>query len=286
MRRSLVAVVALLALLGGACGDDDGDEGGGDGGDGGGEGAGALSAEEQEYADAWATTLSDSDEDDESGFSFPAEEAQCMGEAMMAELGTAPFDDADIAPADINQEGEDDSPGELLGAGVITDEQADAILTEWDGCTDLNAAFIDVVAADTELDAAARRCISEGLDEDDLVHEGFRASLTSDSSEPPEEVISAIVRLMGTCGGDESGMGGVLVDSIAESLASDGRLTPEQSQCMAQEIVDAIGIDRLIELGVDGGEFGAAAPEVQQEMAGAVLGAAETCEVPLSTLGG
>jgi hypothetical protein len=278
-RRLALSALVLFALLGAACGDDD-DGGSGDGGG----GAEGLSSEEQDFADAWAATLAD-DEGDEDGFSFPEADAQCMGEAIMAEVGTGPFDDAGIEPDDIDQEGEDDSPGELLGAGAISDEQADALLDTWDGCTDLNAAFIDLVSADTELDPAGRACLEEGLEEEGLVREGFRASLTQDDSDPPEEVITALVSLMSTCGGDGAGTGGLIVDSIAESLAADGRLTEEQSQCMAQEMVDAIGMERIIELGVGGG-LDDADPAAQQEMAGAVLGAAETCDVPVASLGG
>lgn len=274
MRRLLVSLLALVAVAGAAaCGDDGGSDEG-------------LSSEEQEFADAWATTLSDEDEDDPSGLSFPPGEAQCMGDAIMAEVGTGPFDEAGLEPADINKEGEDDSPGELLGAGAITDEQADAILTQWDDCTDLNAAFVDLVASETDFDDAARACIEEGLAEEDLVHDGFRSSLTRDDSEPPSEVITALISLMTTCGGDESGQGGPIVDSIAESLAADGRLDAAQSQCIAQEMVDAIGVERLVELGVGGGAFEEADPGVQQEIAGAVLGAADACGVPLSALGG
>ncbi|MGH9274648.1 MAG: hypothetical protein ACRDZU_08370 [Acidimicrobiales bacterium] len=273
MRRlSVLWFVAVCAVLGAACGDDDG--GGGD----------ALSSDEQAFADAWAATLSDSDED---GLTFDDDEAQCMGDALMAEIGTEPFDDAGLEPGDIDSDGaEDDSPGELLGAGVISDAQADAVLATWDGCTDLNAAFVQLVAAEAELDDEARECIVDGVEDGDLVSEGFKASLTSDDSEPPEEVVTALVTLMSTCGGDESGQGGLIVDSIAGSLAADGRLDAEQSQCIAQEMVDAIGLDRLIELGMGGGDFASADPDLQQEMASAVLSAAEACDVPISALGG
>lgn len=278
MRRYLAVVcIAALVLVVAACGDDD------DGG-GGGDAAADLSSEEQAYADAWAATLSDSDED---GFTFDDDEAQCMGNAIMAEIGTGPFDEAGIEPGDIDSDGaEDDSPGEILGAGAISDDEADAILETWDDCTDLNAAFVDLVAAEADIDDDARECIIDGVEESGIVAEGFKASLTTDDSEPPEEVITELVSLMGTCGGDEEGQGGLIVDSIAESLAASGQLDAEQSQCVAQEMVDTIGLDRLVELGVGGGEFENADPEVQQEMASAVLSAAEACDVPLSALGG
>src|SRR5829696_5736536 len=85
MRRTRLvsAVVAAVALLGlAACGDDDGGDGAGSSDD--------LTTKEQAFADAWANLLSDTDDD---GFVFPDDEAQCMGEAIMAEIGTAPFDD-------------------------------------------------------------------------------------------------------------------------------------------------------------------------------------------------
>ena len=45
-------------------------------------------------------------------------------------------------------------------------------------------------------------------------------------------------------------------------------------------------LDRLIELGVGGGDFADAGADAQQEMASAVLSAAEACDVPISSLGG
>lgn len=276
-RWSVLVLVPALVLGAAACGDDD-DDGAGDGGD------VELTSAEQAFADAWAGTLSDSDGD---GPSFDEDEAQCMGDAMMAEIGTEPFDDAGVAPEDIDAASdEDESPGEVLGTGVITDAQADAILEAWGGCADLNAAFVELVAADTDLDDDALQCIVDGVEGDDLVAEGFKASLTNDDGEPPREVITALVTLMGTCGGDGQGQGGVIVDSIAESLASDGSLDAEQAQCVAQAMVDEIGLDRLLELGLSGGDFENAGAEVQQEMASAVLGAAEACDVPLSSFGG
>lgn len=281
MRRrwSVLVLVPAIAFGAAACGDDDdGEAGGGGGGD------VELTSEEQAFADAWAATLSDSDGE---GPSFDEDEAQCMAEAMMAEIGTAPFDEAEIGPEDIDAESdEDESPGELLGAGVITDAQADAILETWDGCADLNAAFVEQIAADTELDDGARECLIEGVEDGDLVSEGFKSTLTSDDSEPPDEIVTRLVTLMTTCGGDGDGQGGPIVDSIAESLAADGSLDAEQAQCLAQAMVDDIGIDRLLELGLSGGDFEDAGPEVQQEMAGAILSAAEACDVPLSSLGG
>jgi hypothetical protein len=51
-------------------------------------------------------------------------------------------------------------------------------------------------------------------------------------------------------------------------------------------MLDTIGVERLIELGAGDTDLDAADPEVQQEIAGSVLQAAETCEIPLEQLAG
>ena len=113
--------------------------------------------------------------------------------------------------------------------------------------------LVDLVAGQSDLDADARDCIAEGLEDENLVREGFKASLTSDDSEPPDEVVTQLISLMGTCGGDAEGEGGLIVDGIAEQLAGSGALDADQSQCVAQAMVDAIGVERLIELGLRDG---------------------------------
>jgi hypothetical protein len=108
-------------------------------------------------------------------------------------------------------------------------------------------------------------------------------SFTSDSAEEAQAVLGAIVGLVQGCTAGEEG-GGILVDSIAASLTEDGRLTPEQAQCVAQEVVDILGPERLIE--VTGGSFETAPAEVQNEFAAAILQAATTCGIPPAQLGG
>ena len=81
----------VLFLLGGlallaACADD----GDGDGGDTG--SAPTSPSDEQAYADAFAASLVD----DENGFGVEPDEAECMGEAVMTELGVEPFEEAGV----------------------------------------------------------------------------------------------------------------------------------------------------------------------------------------------
>src|SRR5688500_18334551 len=142
--RRCFTVLSVLVLGLAACGDD--------GSDGAGGSAGAdLTSEEQEFADAWSLTL----QDEENGFGVPAADADCMGTAIMAELGTEPFDDAGVTPADIDSDGEDadNSPGEVLGDGVISDAQADAILDVWDDdCASLPELLAESARNEFELD--------------------------------------------------------------------------------------------------------------------------------------
>lgn len=272
--RLLRLLLALTLLVAVACGDDE--AGGGD----------ELDDEEQAYADAWARSLTDEGD----GFSVDDDDADCMATAIMAELGTAPFEAAGVEPGDIGDgeqgEDDDDSPGELLGAGTISDAQADAILDAWEACTDIAAALATTAVGELDLDEESETCIAEGLREDGLAREGLKPSFTSDSDEPPAAVLSKLVELIDTCGGDGESGSSVIVDGIASELAADGNLTQEQAQCVAQEMVDVIGLERLVELGAGGGDLAQADPAVQQEIATAVLGAAEACDIPLSELGG
>ena len=153
----LLVLVGALALLT-ACADEGGD---GDDGDAGG---GDLTTEEQAYADAFAATLVD----DGSGFGVEPDEGACMGEAVMAELGVEPFEDAGVTPDDI-QPGEDASPGAVLGDGAVSQEQAAAITTAWgDDCIDLVAMLVRSAGSETELDPDGEACLTDGLGQDDL----------------------------------------------------------------------------------------------------------------------
>lgn len=272
--RSRLFVTLLLLIAVAACGDDGGSGGSEEG----------LSAREQAYADAWARSLTD----EEAGFSVSDEDADCMGTAIMAELGVEPFVGAEVQPADIGdgEGGDDDSPGELLGAGTVSDEQADAILDAWEGCTDIAASLAQAAVGEFDLDDDGQACVADGLREDDLARKGLKPSFTSDNDEPPAEVISTLVELIDECSGGEGEGNGVIIDGIAKELAADGTLTQEQARCVAEQMVDTIGLDRLVELGAGDTSLDEADPEVQQEVAGAILAAADACGVPLSQLGG
>ncbi len=272
MRTWRATSILLLSLALVACSDDGGDDDS--------EGGPAdveLTGEEQEFADAWSATL----QDEEDGFAVAAADADCMGAAIMAELGTKPFDDAEVTAADIGDSASANSPGEVLGAGVIGDDQADAIMTSWeDDCIDVPQVLAESASTDFDLDDEGVACFTDGLREADLARRVLRSSFTSDTDRPDDETLGEIVALIDSCG---DGEGGLIVDSIAEALAADGSLTEEQAQCLAQAVVDDMGLDRLAELG---GGFENIPPEDQEEVTAALLAAAGACDVPLSAFGG
>lgn len=266
--RTLIAVAVCSGLAVAACGSDGGDEG--------------LDDEEQAYADAWSETLADGDEED---IQLTDGEASCMGDAVMAELGVEPFEDAGVEVDEINEDGDDDdSPGEVLGDGVVSDEQANAVLDVWEGCADLPDALAGTVAAQFDLDADARACVADGLEQQDLVRKGYVASFTTDEDTPPDDVIQALTDLVEGCGGSTA-TEAQLVESIASSLAADGTLDDDDATCIAEQLVDDVGADRLMEL-TGSGDFEDAPPEVQAEIGTALSTAAGACDVPLAALGG
>ena len=237
-----------------------------------------LSEEEQEYSDAFAATLGD----DEDGLSVEADEAECMADAVMEELGVEPFEEKDVSPEDIKP-GEDGSPGELLGDDAVSQEQAEAIVDVWDEeCVDVVAIMAKSAESEFELDPDGEECFVDGLGEGDLAKRLLIPSFTDADGTPEDEDLAALLRVMEECGGDE---GSPIVQAIAESLAADGSLTDEQAQCLAQGVVDELGLERMSEL-FSTGDFGDLDADAQNEVAGALLQAASGCGVSPSDFGG
>lgn len=258
MRRTplLALLLALFALVA-ACSDEE-------------EG---LSDKEQEYADAIASDMTDED-----GMGVTDEEADCMAEAVMGEVGSEPFEEADVTPEDLAG---DETPGQLLGEGTISDEQAGSIADTWLECADLPASLASSLSENLELDDEAVACVEEGLADGDVVRDYLMVSFTSDEEPGPDsEEFSKVLSILTDCSANEDGTGGPIVDAIADSIAADGTVTPEQAQCVAQAVVDEIGVDNLMQAG------GSPSPELQQQMTQAVTSAAEGCGVPLEALAG
>lgn len=264
-----VALLTLLAVVVAACG-------------GGGSSKGAdaeLDKEEQAYADAFADDLADSTD----GLGVSAEQGDCMGTVIMAELGTAPFEEADISPEDLAGE---ETPGQLLGDGAVSDEQAGSIYDAWADCGDMTALFAKSIASEYEGDADVTECLEDGLREDDLMRSFMVDSFTNgEEPDPGTAPLKDLIALVTRCTASADGSGGALVDSIADSLAESGTLTDDEAQCLAQSIVDTVGAEELM-AGVGDGDFSQASPELQQAIVESITGAASACNVPLSKLGG
>jgi len=274
MRRwTLLVSLVVFALVGAACG-------GGDGGD---PATAELTKEEQAFADAFAKGFTDETD----GFGVSDTQGECLARVIMAELGTGPFEEAEVTPEDL--EGEE-TPGQLLGDGAVSDEQADAIYTGWEDCADLDAVFADGFQREYDADEATRSCFEAGLAEHDLMRAYMVASFTSgEELDPAEPPLADMVEVITTCTGEgEQGEGGgssdALVSSIADSLAAGGTITAAQAQCLAESIVDTVGAEELLAGGAEG-DFTDASPELQQAVIAAITTAATACDVPLSQLG-
>jgi hypothetical protein len=263
VRALSVAALPLLPLLA-ACGGD--------------AGARALTAEEQKYADAFARDLSDADD----GLAVDAEGGDCIGTAIMRELGLAPFREAKLAPADLAG---DESPGELLGKGTVSDGQASDIAAEWKRCVDLPKLFARQASDQFGLDEDGIACFEDKLDESEVLDDYLRISFTSDDPDDGRAVLNEIVLLVQACTASASGEGGVVVDSIAASLTQSGTLDEGPARCVAQHVVDDLGADTFQGMG-SGGSFSDAPLEVQQALAEGIVTASRACGIDPSTLGG
>ena len=166
------------------------------------------------------------------------DEADCMATAVMAELGMEPFDEAGVTAADIEPGGES-SPGELLGDGAVTQEQADAIIEVWAAeCVDIVAMLVESAGSEFDLDPDGEECFADGLAEDGLAGALLAGSFTSEDGAPDADAMQGLLALLDECA--ESGANPI-VTSIADELAADGSLTQQQADCLAQAVVDDIG---------------------------------------------
>jgi hypothetical protein len=262
-RALLAASLLVTTLLGAlaACGDDGG-------------GGRSLSTSEQTYADALAKDLQSSKD---GGFAVSEDDADCMATAVLATIGAKPFTDAGVKPKDLAG---DESPGELLGKGAISDAEARSIASAWGDCTDLATAFASAARDDFDLDDDGVTCFADGLRKSDTLDSFVVQSFTAAEDDPQGEVLAELVTLVNTCSAGEGGTGGLLVDSIAKSLEEGSGLTAEEATCVAQHAVDSVGPERLIELTAQG-DGPEAEQAAQDELAAAVVEAAKACHVPV-----
>jgi hypothetical protein len=256
LRRTLALLLPLLVLAG-ACSGDDGSD---------------LSADAQAYADAFSRDLADDDD----GFGVSAGEGDCIGEAIMTELGVKVFKNAGVDPEDL---GGAETPGELLGEGVVTEDQAEAIVAGWKDCVDLVHQFALRSGDRFDLDAEGLDCYEEALGEAKLLDDYLAAAFRSADQAQSLKILQRNVALVHQCTVSADGKGGVVVESIAAVLTQDGTVDIAKARCVAQALVDAMGAEKLLEVSpVDG--TSTASAELQQQYATALDGAASACGVP------
>ena len=144
-RRTMGAVVlvAVLAVVGSACGDDD-DAGGSD--------------QRQEYVDAFEAGA-----EEDSGLS--AQERTCVAESFVDGYGPAEIDEAGVTPDDIRDA---DGPAEL---GLeFSDEQKDAFYSQLTDCMDVRSLMLDALSEEADSPDEVRACLEDNLD-DDLIRD-------------------------------------------------------------------------------------------------------------------
>ena len=183
MRRTVLALLALtapVALLA-ACGDDD---------DGGG-GSGVA----DDHVAAWTANLTDA----EDGLAVADDDAECMAEALVDGLGTERFEDADVTVEDIEAGA---SPGELLGDGGISEDDARAVLDEWGDCTDLDRLLAESSAEAMGLEAEGVDCLAGALEDEGIAEELLVASFTTEDGQPEQGAYDRFVAAASQCTSD------------------------------------------------------------------------------------
>ena len=168
MHRRLLSVLAIAALLSGACGDDGGNAGSGD----------------DEYVEAMAASMRADDE-----LPFADDDIDCLaGEFVDALGGAERLEEDGITPEELRgDEGLDD-----LGLELGQDE-ADGIAASFGSC-DVSLAELVLAEAGEEVPAEVRSCVEENLDEDVLA-DFFATVLVDEDSgdEPPAELLEPLL---------------------------------------------------------------------------------------------
>ena len=163
-----------------------------------------------------------------------------MGDAVMAELGVEPFEEADVEPDDI-QADDESSPGDLLGDGAVTTEQAlrdhrrlGGLRRTWSRCSSHRA------AASSTSTRRGRSASADGLARGRPRRRAARGRPSPlRTAQPDEETFQAFLELLDECSEDTDEPH--RRQASPKALAEDGTLTAEQAQCLAEEVFDELG---------------------------------------------
>lgn len=176
MGKLLVVLMTGVLLLA-ACGGDD--KGGGSGG---------LSAEEQSFVDDAMEGF-----DAEEAAPITEDDATCMVESFVTNLGVDRLDELEISPADFA------SDDESFPSGLTADE-ATQVVDGFEGCIDLSSLFLDSLAQDQSMSEEARTCLAKAFDEA-AIQRIFVTLLTDgeDALTADEDFMAEMTAVVSTC---------------------------------------------------------------------------------------
>jgi hypothetical protein len=282
-KTALIALVVPLSLFAAACGDSKGSD---------------LTAEEQAFADSISIGLTKG----EAGIDAPADDVDCMAEAVVTEIGLDVFTDADLEPEDFET---DASPGELLGEGTVSDEDAVSVIDEWQDCTDLPMALAASSFTDNP-DGA--ECFADALDDELLDVVLVPAFTTEEGAPTDEDERQEVIDLVTECaegaesdgaaddgatedeatddGEEPADVEALLIESLSAGFATSGVVDEPTAACLAEALVTTIGADRLYEAVGEEVDFSKASPELLTEIEAALQAAAVECDVPPEVIAG
>ncbi len=155
--RRLIVLLAALAMVLAACGDDDG--------------SGGLSTEEQAVAAAIAADASAGSEAGDP-FSDP-EAAQCMAEGVVKDIGMERLAEIGVTAESADQE---------QAFANMTDTEIDVVISYTLDCVDIEAVMAEQMEAQG-LDAETAQCFADEFDED-FYRVAFRTTLTGGEFDP------------------------------------------------------------------------------------------------------
>jgi hypothetical protein len=274
-KTAVIALVVPLSLLAAACGDSKG---------------GDLTAEEQEFADSISVGLTRG----EAGIDAPADDVDCMAEAVVTEIGLEVFTDADLEPEDFETEA---SPGELLGEGTVSDEDAVSVIDEWQDCTDLPKALASSSFTD---DPDGAECFADALDDELLDVVLVPAFTTEDGAPTDEDEQQEVIDLVTECaegpqtegaddgatedegtddGEEPADVEALLIESLSSGFATSGQVDEATAACLAEGLVEKIGADRLYAAIGPEIDFSQVPTELMEEITAALQAAGADCGV-------
>ena len=163
MKIRTIAVTALLAVSLTACGQDD-----------------------QEASDAISASIMESNDET---FKVTQEEADCVGDGMVEQIGVDKLTDYGIITEDLKaNDGIEDVKMSEGDASSAADVMA--------GCADIKELFTSAMG---ELPQEAQQCVEENLD-DEVLHNFLTAVFMNDQEKGNQELMGALSECLGAQG--------------------------------------------------------------------------------------